>query len=174
MNYVTAEDVRNLLKFCPETGEFYWKSDKRCGIKQSVLAHAAGDRAGTSRKDGRIVIRLNGKLYLRYRLAWLHVYGKWPDNEIDHINGNGADDRICNLRDVPRVVNQQNLRYAMKEKKSSALIGVYKNKHGRKKPWRSMICVHGVEKYLGAFNTEHEAYDAYLTAKRQLHEGCTI
>jgi hypothetical protein len=171
---LSAETLRSLLSFCAETGEFYWKSESRCGFKKSVLCHSAGDRAGTPRKDGRIVIRVEGKLYLRYRLAWLYVYGQWPDQELDHINGNSSDDRMENLRDVPRGINQQNLRKAYKNKTSSSLLGVYTNKGRPKKPWRSSLHIDGREKYLGAFATEQEAQEAYLSAKRKHHEGCTI
>lgn len=45
-----------------------------------------GDVAGCVDKDGYIQIRLKGKMYPAHRLAWLYVYGEWPQDEIDHIN----------------------------------------------------------------------------------------
>lgn len=172
---VSAEDARGLLSYDAKSGKLYWKSEARCGFKKSVVMHRAGDEAGTARKsDGRIVIRLNGALYLRYRVAWLIENGAWPDGEIDHIDGNGTNDRISNLRIADRRTNQENRRRSQSGKQSSRYLGVYANKKGRSKPWRAAISSDGRQFYLGAFDNENDAHEAYLEAKRRLHDGCTI
>ena len=53
-------------------------------------------------------IRLLGKTYNLSRVIWLYVFGKWPNNVIDHINGNSHDNWIQNLRDVTQYENIQN------------------------------------------------------------------
>lgn len=171
---LTAERLRELVNYNQYTGDFVWKSDARGGFHNSVVMHRIGDLAGTPRKDGRKVIRIDGKLYLGYRLAWLWMTGSWPVREIDHINGDPTDDAFSNLRDASRRANQENLRGPFKSKISSRFLGVYANKAGRKKPWRSAIRVNGRQKSLGAFYSEEEAYSAYVRAKRLMHEGCTI
>lgn len=171
---ITFEEVSELLSYDKETGLLYWRKDSYIGFKKSVLSHKKGGLAKTFRKDGRGVVRLNGRLYLSYRIAWLLETGKWPDGEIDHKNGNSSDDSFKNLRDVSRATNQENLINPFKSKKSSLFIGVYANKKGRSKPWKSAITVNGKQISLGAFNTEEEAYAAYVSAKRILHLGCTI
>lgn len=174
-NKLDAKRLREILEYDDKSGKFTWLVESRTGFHNSVVNHLAGDEAGTPRKvDGRIVIRVDGKLYLRYRLAWLWMFGKWPSKEIDHLDGNPTNDRIENLREATRALNQQNIRRPTKSKKSSAYLGVFANKPGRSKPWKAAICHKGKQISLGSFNTEEEAHCAYLSAKRRIHEGCTI
>jgi hypothetical protein len=154
--------VREVLAYDPETGQFTWRvSTGPRGV--------AGARAGTTNLRGYIEISLDGRKYLAHRLVWAHVYGIWPDDQIDHINGDRADNRIVNLRDVPRAINQQNLRRASKYN-CSGLLGV--SKHNAR--WRARIQTEGVVVRLGTFDTAQQAHEAYLAAKRQMHIGCTI
>jgi hypothetical protein len=88
---------------------------------------------------------------------------------VDHINGRRDDNRWCNLRDASRLVNQQNMRRAVAGS-ASGLLGAHK-KRGK---WSSQIKVRGVLVKLGIFETADQAHAAYLAAKRQLHEGCTL
>jgi hypothetical protein len=166
----------SLLRYEKETGILYWLHENRAGFKKSALMHKAGDVAICRRKDGRGVIRINGKLYLSYRIAWLLHYGEMPNGEIDHKNGDSSDDRIENLRDCSRTFNQENLRNAFKNKESCELIGVYLDKRKKEgnKRWRSAITSNGKQISLGYFRTKDEAYAAYIAAKRVIHAGCTI
>ena len=87
---LTAERLRELLSYSPETGLFYWRVSKG-----SV---AAGTQAGNPGVRGYIVIRIDGVPHYAHRLAWLHVHGEHPTGEIDHRNNNRADNSISNLR----------------------------------------------------------------------------
>lgn len=172
---LTAQRLRDLVDYDLEAGCFYWRKDALGGFHGSVVMHRRGDVAGTPRKtDGRIVIRIEGRTYLGYRLAWLWVTGSWPIFEIDHIDGDATNNRFANLRDASRRTNQENIRIPQRNKTSSRFLGVYANKPGYKKPWRAAITVDGRQKSLGFFYSEDEAYSAYVQAKRLLHEGCTL
>lgn len=97
-------ELKNYLKYNPETGEIIWidKPGKRVQI---------GNIAGglnTSKNQGYIQIRFNKKLYLAHRIAWYLHYGVWPQNYIDHINGIRTDNKISNLRDVTVKENNNN------------------------------------------------------------------
>lgn len=168
-------DVRNQLDFDPITGILTWKKSSYGGFKKSVLVHREGDVAGCKRKsDGRIVVRINNKLMLAYRLGWWMHTGQMPTGEIDHINGDPTDNRICNLRLVSRKTNQENIRKPYSHKESCGVLGVYLDNRKAIKKWRAAITTNGKQISLGYFSTVEDASDAYVTAKRKLHSGCTI
>lgn len=86
---------------------------------------------------------------------------------VDHINGNGLDNRRCNLRDATKSENGFNAGpYNGRRFK-----GVSFDKRARPadRPWRAMIQAHGRRHYLGHFTTEVEAAMAYDDAARRLH-----
>jgi hypothetical protein len=158
---LTDEGIRELVSYDPTTGHFYWLVNRRGQARM-------GNRAG-HQSHGYLVIKLCGKRVQAHRLAWRLVHGKWPTLDIDHINGDRADNRIANLREVPRAVNLQNRRSAH-TRSLSGLLGVKKNHNG----WSAAITTHGKTVRLGTFKTPIEAHTAYIAAKRQLHEGNTL
>jgi hypothetical protein len=98
--------------------------------------------------------------------------GRFPDGQIDHRDGDKDNNRWGNLRDVTRLVNQQNQRRAHRSNRSSGLMGATWSKASKK--WQSGIKLNGKFIYLGSFETPEEAHATYISAKRRLHEGCTI
>lgn len=122
-----------------------------------------------AKRDGRRRVTIRCRSYLCYRVIWLMVNGKWPDGDIDHIDGNQANDAIANLRDVPHAVNLQNQRRARADN-ASGYLGVTPHK-GK---WRASIRVDGKLRSLGRYATPELAHTAYLEGKRRLHAGCTI
>jgi citrate synthase len=157
---LTSARLHEVLEFDADTGVFTWKITRTKAKR--------GARAG-SIWNGYEVIKIDAERYSAHRIAWLYVYGKWPDAEIDHINGNRADNRICNLRDVSASVNQQNARRARVDN-ASGFLGVTKQKN----LWTSQLTINGKTLHLGLYKTPEEASQAYLEAKRKHHAGCTI
>lgn len=129
----------------------------------------AGAQVGSDDLHGYKTVRINRRSYKIHRLVWLMTYGEWPVGDIDHINGNRSDNRLSNLRDVPRGVNLQNQSKAQNNK-STGVLGVYRDGSS----FYSRISVDNKSIHLGTFQTIGEAHSAYLTAKRKLHPGCTI
>lgn len=157
------ERVASLLAYDQATGIFTWKAARGCAPK--------GSPAGAVMGNGYISIRVDGVRYLAHRLAWLLIHGAWPKGEIDHINGSRYDNRIENLRDVTRSLNQQNQTRAQSSNTTGAL-GV--SKADAKGRFRARIFTNGKEHHLGTFKTVEEASQAYTSAKRQLHQGGVI
>ena len=164
---ITAERLRELLSYDPETGLFTHKK-WRPGLSRSDV----GKVAGAIVVDGYCSVCVDNKRYLAHRLAWLHVHGVWPRFEIDHINGARDDNRITNLRDVSRKLNAQNLRCSMPKTLMDAPLGV--SWHQKAKKWRAMIWDGKKNIYLGLFADAKEAHEEYVRAKRHIHAGCTL
>ena len=159
---LTQETLKELLDYDTETGIFRWKR-KRTGFA------TAGSQAGTVNREGYIQIMVKSKMHSAHRLAWLYVYGKWPELPVDHINGVPGDNRICNLRLVTPSQNSENQRRA-KKGNISGYLGVSKHYKG----WRAIISSKGEKTCLGTYKTPEEAYAVYLEAKRKLHSACSI
>lgn len=150
----SLERVREVLKYDAETGEFSWKEGK-----------APGKKSIAPRIDGYVWIWLDGSAYAAHRMAWFMQYGEWPEQYIDHINGDKADNRIANLRDVSHQANMHNSRTYRTN--TSGYPGVGRNGSG----WRAEIRVAGKKRCLGTFPTKEEAHQAYVRAKAQVLGG---
>jgi hypothetical protein len=118
---ITQQELKSLLHYDPVTGVFTWLPRQ----SKSFNTQKAGKEAGTIKVQGRHECRrinVGGKLYYAHRLAWLYVHGKFPDDEIDHINGNALDNRMINMRDVSKVENCRNMPH--RSASNSKLLGV--------------------------------------------------
>lgn len=164
---LTAERLRTLVNFDPETGVFSYAQWRR-GLRRD----AVGKPAGWFTDEGYVSLQIDGRNYQAHRLAWLHFYGREPAHEIDHINGVRNDNRISNLRDVPRQINAQNQRASMPKTLADAPLGV--SWHRAAEKWRAMIWDGKKNIYLGLFEDAQLAHLAYVEAKRRLHPGCTL
>jgi hypothetical protein len=158
---MTPERLHELLNYDPKTGLFTWaKARRRCRL---------GSVVGCQMKSGYISIRLDNELFYAHRLAWLYVYGKWPTDQIDHIDGKRDNNKVCNLREVSNLENAQNIR-GPKAKNSSGFLGVRKENS----KWLAEIKVNYKPIRIGLFATPEEAHEAYILTKRRLHAKNTL
>ena len=79
---LTADRLKSLFTYAPLTGRF------------SSRANSRNRAVGYRSQYGYLMVSINRKQYRAHRLAWLYVYGVWPNDEVDHINGNKEDNRI--------------------------------------------------------------------------------
>lgn len=161
---LSAERLRELLSYSPETGAFAW----RVAASPRV---SCGKPAGRQNKRGYIVITVDGKARYAHRLAWLYETGEWPKQQVDHINGNKSDNRLCNLRDISPAGNTQNQTRPQRGS-TTGLLGVSKAKDRKK--FRACIKVSSGTVCIGSFETAETAHTAYIEAKRMLHAGNTL
>lgn len=174
---VTAELLRKLVHYDPLSGLFVWKRRPIEMFKDLRTCEAWNGRYAGKPAGGRygdyIGLRINGRSHFAHRLAWLYVYGVWPGDEVDHLNGNRLDNAITNLRSANRKINAQNIRRRPANAEPLPL-GVYLLKRRVPRPYSASIRIGGRTKHLGYFLSAEEAHAAYLIAKRAHHEGCTI
>ena len=93
---------------------------------------------------------------MAHRLAWFYTYGKWPNHEVDHINGNRLDNRIANLREATRSQNE----FAAKKGKGIRW-------EPKRKKWLARIGVNWKQINLGRYATREEALAAYKKAAKE-------
>jgi hypothetical protein len=153
MTAITAEKLREILDYDPETGVFTWR------VTLSIRA-PSGSTAGTCCNDGRVNITICGRRYKAHRLAWLYVHGEWPPELIDHIDGNPSNNRIANLR--PATCRQNGANAKRSVSNTSGFKGVCWD--GVNRRWRAHITLNGKTKCLGRFDKIEDASAAYRKA----------
>lgn len=156
---ITPDLCRKLLRYDPETGKLYWL--ERQGLTGSATvwnARYAGKEAFTCViPQGYLIGRIFNMVFKAHRVVWAVHHGEWPKGVVDHINGEGADNRLCNIRDVPNEINLRNAR--RRSDNSSGMAGVYWNE--KNKRWLAGARV-GKSEYLhlGSFETKEGAVAA--------------
>ena len=151
---LSADRLKELLSYEPSSGRFFWLASPNNRIR-------VGQEAGALSAEGYLQISVDGRRYSAHRLAWLAHYGRWPDQSIDHIDGDKTNNRINNLRDVCQSQNMQNLRSANRDSRTG-ILGV--TKVGTR--WKAQMGVDGKQVFLGLYQTPEEAHTAYVAAKR--------
>src|SRR5690349_20811660 len=116
---LTPDKVRQVLSYDAITGQFTWRVSKGLRVRAGGNAGFVAQGANT----GYVIIGIDGRQYRAHRLAWFYVTGEWPPDEIDHINGNRADNRWANLRPATVAENQRNR--AKSKRNTSGYKGVY-------------------------------------------------
>lgn len=153
---IDAAKARELLDYDPDTGSLRWK-------RHMSTRARAGDEAGLIQQGRYRRVGIHGRYYMAHRLAWLIVHGEWPANELDHINGEHADNRLCNLRQATSAENKRNTIH----RNRSGLIGA--SYHSATNRYRATISVAGRKKFLGWFTNAEDAHAAYVAASRKYH-----
>lgn len=154
---LTQKQLKEHLSYDPETGIFL--RVKNAG------RFKAGNVLGTKHSTGYIVIRIKDKLYKAHRLSWLYVYGKFPALKIDHINRDGCDNRLENLRLVTQKQNSENR--SLGKNNTSGHPGVSWCIKSCK--WRARITVNYKGLHIGYFASLQDAIDAYKDFAARFH-----
>lgn len=173
---VAVEQLRKMISYNPETGALKWlprtaesfKSARRNPEHRANVwnaryagtpALAAIERWGYAHGD------ILGLRYKAHRVAWALYHGAWPDHEIDHINGDRADNRIANLRSATHQENMRN--QTLSSANRSGVIGVCWN--SRRNKWSAQIKVNKKKIHLGLFDDINAA--AKVRKRAEIEHG---
>lgn len=153
---LTAERLREILHYDPDTGQFTWLNPGSSRLK-------TGDAAGTLSR-GYLTIGVTRKArFPAHHLAWLYMTGEWPADEVDHRDTDGTNNRWLNLRAATGGQNKANTR--RRSDNTSGYKGVSFRKASGK--YIAQIKVAGRYKGLGIFSDPAEAHAAYVRAAQE-------
>jgi len=152
---MTYEELITIASY--KDGRIYWRhSGKEIGRIWSYKRNG-------SEKSYR-TCWINGRAYYVHRLIFLINHGYLP-SQIDHVNGDTLDNRICNLRAASNAQNQRNKGAMPKNKVGLKGVSYKKDMH----LYRAQISANGKGYHLGYFSTPSKAHEAYKQAARRLH-----
>lgn len=160
---LTWERLKEAFTYDPETGVF--TSLIPGGAKGGGGRRIVGQTAGSLKPSGYVCINLDNVRYRAHRLAWFYMTGEPPDAQVDHINGDRADNRWANLRLANQQQNSANMRVRDSNRIGIKGVSVYYGINGTK--YRGHIMIDGRTIYLGSFDTVGEAKAAYDAAARE-------
>lgn len=154
---ISQERLREVLCYSPVVGVFEWRRGGRRIRK--------GGLAGAVTKAGYVRLCVDGRLYEAHRLAWLYVTGEWPDQCIDHIDGDRSNNAFKNLRLAEYADNSANMRVNCRS--TTGIKGVtYLHSCDR---WRARVRRGGQMVLDQVFGSREEARAAAETAREQAH-----
>lgn len=174
---LTKDLLNEIFSYDPETGVLTHKERPRWMFTKGYKAGETSWRtfntqnagnAVDNRNHGYLRVNICGKRYSAHRIIWCMVYGEWPE-EVDHINGDRGDNRLCNLRAVSRQENMRNTR--IRNDSSTGVTGVSYSK--RDDVFIAYIGANKKTKILGRFATIEDAVAARKAAEAELgyHEN---
>jgi len=161
------ELLRKLLRYEPETGKLFWlprpvelfPDARACKVWNT--RYSGCEAFKTVDTDGYKTGRLFTIGTKAHRVIWAIVYGVWPSEQIDHINGNPSDNRLVNLRQASNTQNGRN-----QKKRITNISGMMCVSFDlRKRRWRAFIRVDGRQIHLGNFAGFEDAAKARLRAE---------
>ena len=163
---MNVETFKERFFYNPETGALVWKRRPREHFKsdrvwRSTNSRCAGKMAGGVSTSGYQTVMINGKRYRAHRLIWLYMTGSWPNGEIDHIDGNRANNKWSNLRDVSASDNKKNRRVSSNSQ--SGIMGVCRDNHRNK--WRAHITISDKHIAIGRYDSFFDACCARKSAE---------
>lgn len=158
-NIPSFDEVGQFLFHDEKSGEVRWKVKRKNGNP--------GTRAGRIDSYGYLVVGLGNKQYKAHRIAWLLNFGEWPNQAIDHIDGDKTNNRISNLRLANPSENMFNHKVSRANK--SGVKGVCWNKRAKK--WKASLRIgRGERLHIGYFN-EISVASIALNKEREKYHG---
>lgn len=157
---LTQKRLRFLLNYNAKTGKFCANGHKKGSPrKKGDIIKGYPDQKGTNTY---LRVWIDNRLYYMHRLAWFYTYGKWP-KLIDHINGDGKDNRLINLRLASHTQNHANSKRYCNNKTDYKGVSLLRGRY------RATIKINKKQVELGTFDSPQEAYLAYVAKAKEVY-----
>lgn len=166
MNQIAPDILRQLLRYDAETGKLFWRergpewfkpgntsAEIRCAIWNK--RYAGREALASVNAAGHLRGAVLDVPVLAHRAAWAIHYGEWPKDQVDHIDGNPAHNRIENMREVNQAQNKSNAGKRPGRNPTSRFIGVQRIRATGK--WGAAVVHSRKTHWCGTFDTEHAA-----------------
>lgn len=160
MTRISHERLKELVRYDPETGEF-WLLQTKSRQLVNKLPYLLGQKPSTYRQS-----MLEGRVYRHNILAYFYMTGEWPPAgmEVDHEDRDILNDRWSNLRLLSKTENIRN-QSETKDHTKSGYTGIAIKNSGLKR-FKAYIRVDTKLKHLGSFLTLEEALTARRSAEK--------
>lgn len=112
-------------------------TDGRLLLRMPTKHRAAGEQAGYQNNIGYRQVMIGRQIYSVHRIAWALYHDEPPQTEVDHINGDRSDNRLCNLRLATSAENNQNRRLSSRNK--TGIKCVFRVKWAKSWRWRVSV-----------------------------------
>jgi hypothetical protein len=148
---LTYERLLAFLIYDPNTGVF---RNRKNG---NIIAANVG-RTGH-------VIKIDRVNYIKHRLAWFYMTGEYPKQAINHKDGDFANNKFSNLRQLTETEKRFNCKISSVN--TSGYKGVSWDREKQK--WRAQARINGRHFSLGRYDTPEEAAKVYNEFARSQH-----
>ena len=175
MSFINKDFLNSVFSYDADSGVITWKKRPREHFRtkkgHSVFSSQfEGKRAGClsvnkSYRHIRISFLDEKESILEHRAIFIMLYGDAP-HSVDHINGDGTDNRLCNLRVADKMINGRNTKISTKN--TSGVVGVCWSE--QRKMWVAYInSERGKRMQLGRFALKEDAIAARLKAEKKFN-----
>lgn len=157
MKKITQARLKEVLRYSPIVGVFEWRVAGR-KIRPGLLA-------GAVIGSGYVRITVDGTTYPGHHLAWLYMTGEWPQERVDHRDGDRSNNAFSNLRLASNAQNSWNCK--RKASNKSGVKGVYFCNTTKK--WVASFSMNGKTVFRKSFKEKGDACAAIKVERDKLH-----
>ncbi|SEU36182.1 AP2 domain-containing protein [Burkholderia cepacia] len=166
MRELPIDYLHECLNYDAATGILTWRTRPESHFSTAAVCRRfnslyAGKVAGGRVANGYLMLPLkdeNGKrvLFYAHRIAFALHHGRFPEAEVDHIDGDRTNNKAANLREATRLKNMANSVFDVENSRGVRQLGLNR--------WLAQMSHRGENVYLGTYGTEAEAHAAFCGA----------
>ena len=164
LDAISPDELRRMFRYDAERGEL-----TRISVP-GTRVDLVGQVVPGTLSEGYLRVRVGKYNYGLHRIIWAVVHGRWPENEIDRIDGDKTNNILTNLTNLREATRRENVFNSVAKRKNKlGMRGVYAKKLASGTIYRAGITIDGKKIHIGRFKTVAEAFAAYEAAAKNLH-----